>query len=151
MYDVETCLLFFAKAGTGPALPGEPANTTTGADGAPAGTTGGAGTAPAGNPFGGQFMLIIVVVLVAMILFSVFGQRKEKKRRAAMLSAISKHDKVQTIGGVVGSVVEVKSDQVVLKVDESSNTRITFARSAVQQVLTDGGVPAEPVTLDNNT
>jgi preprotein translocase subunit YajC len=53
-----------------------------------------------------------------------------------MVSAIKKHDRVQTIGGVIGSVVEIKPDYVVLKVDESSNTRITFARSAVQQVLT---------------
>ncbi len=43
---------------------------------------------------------------------------------------------MQTIGGVIGSVVEVKPDYVVLKVDESSNTRITFSRSAIQQILT---------------
>ena len=53
-----------------------------------------------------------------------------------MLNAIKKHDKVQTIGGVLGAVVEIKPDTVVLKVDESSNTRITFARSSIQQVLT---------------
>ncbi|NIN75018.1 MAG: preprotein translocase subunit YajC, partial [Xanthomonadales bacterium] len=34
------------------------------------------------------------------------------------------------------SIVEVNPDSVVLKVDESANTRITFARSAIQQVLT---------------
>ena len=32
-------------------------------------------------------------------------------------------------------VVEIKNDRVILKVDEASNTRMTFARSAVQQVL----------------
>jgi preprotein translocase subunit YajC len=36
---------------------------------------------------------------------------------------------------VIGSVVELDADTVVLKVDESSNTRMTFARDAVQQVL----------------
>ena len=36
---------------------------------------------------------------------------------------------------VIGAIVEVKSDTVVLKVDESSNTRMTFSRDAVQQVL----------------
>ena len=63
------------------------------------------------------------------------------------MSAIKKHDRVQTIGGVIGAIVEVKPDEVVLKVDESSNTRITFARSAIQQVLAASGegkkAPAE--------
>jgi hypothetical protein len=35
--------------------------------------------------------------------------------------------------------VEVKPDTIVLKVDESSNTRITFARSAVQHILQSKG------------
>ena len=48
---------------------------------------------------------------------------------------MKKHDRVRTIGGVIGAIVEVKSDTVVLKVDESSNTRMTFSRDAVQQVL----------------
>ena len=42
---------------------------------------------------------------------------------------------MRTIGGVIGAVVEIKTDTILLKVDESSNTRMTFARDAVQQVL----------------
>jgi preprotein translocase subunit YajC len=112
---------------------------STGTTGEPAAAGPGGGPAPQ-SPFGGQFLLVMVLLLVGMIVFSIFGQRRERKKREAMISAIKKHDRVQTIGGVIGSIVEVKSDQVVLKVDESSNTRITFARSAVQQVLDGGGV-----------
>lgn len=106
------------------------------------GTTGAPGTAtPAGgappSPFGGtNFLLIMLLIFGGMIAFSIMGQRRDRKKREALINAIKKHDRVQTIGGVIGSVVEVKPDYVVLKVDESSNTRITFARSAVQQVLT---------------
>jgi preprotein translocase subunit YajC len=32
-------------------------------------------------------------------------------------------------------VTEVKSDQVTLRVDESSGTKLTFARSAVSDIL----------------
>ena len=71
-----------------------------------------------------------------MILFSFMGQRRDRKKRQAMISAVKKHDRVQTAGGIIGSIVELKPDTVVLKVDEASNTRITFARSAIQQVLT---------------
>ena len=82
-----------------------------------------------------SFFIIMLLVLGSMILFSIMGQRRDRKKREAMIGAIKKHDRVQTIGGVIGSVVEVKPDYVILKVDESSNTRITFARSAIQQVL----------------
>lgn len=116
-----------------PTLPGQTGTVE------PSGAAGNGGTgAPAGSapsPFGGNFFLLMILLLGAMILFSIMGQRRERKKREAMLSAVRKHDRVQTIGGVIGSVVEVKPDYVVLKVDEASNTRLTFARSAVQQVL----------------
>lgn len=82
-------------------------------------------------------MLPLLAIMALLIFFSFRGQRKERKRRDALLSAVEKHDKVQTIGGIVGSVVEIKPTTIVLKVDESSNTRMTFAKSAVQQVLTE--------------
>jgi preprotein translocase YajC subunit len=42
---------------------------------------------------------------------------------------------VQTIGGIVGVVTDVRENEVVVKVDNNTNTRITFAKSAVQTVL----------------
>lgn len=112
----------------GPPMAGEGV-ATTGDGNAPAG-----GSPPASG--GGDAILFMFLPLVLlMILFSVFGQRKEKKKREAMLNAIRKHDRVRTIGGVIGAVVEIKPDTIVLKVDESSNIRMTFSRDAVQQVI----------------
>lgn len=113
------------------------ANTSAGTTGAPGGTGGGTGIPPARQtgPFDPQFLVMIVLLVVGMIVFSLMGQRRDRKKREAMISAIKKHDRVQTIGGVIGSVAEVKPDYVVLKVDESSNTRITFSRAAIAQVL----------------
>jgi preprotein translocase subunit YajC len=68
-------------------------------------------------------------------------QGKEKKNRLAMLSAVKKNDRVVTIGGVHGTVVSVKEDEITLKVDESNNTKITFSRSAIQRVV--AAAPAE--------
>lgn len=122
------------------ALPGEPGvpaapTTASPAGGSPAGPVGtGTGGAPPG--FGQEIWLIMLLLLGGMIIFSIMGARRDRRKREAMISTIKKHDKVQTIGGVIGSVVDIKPEYVVLKVDESSNTRITFARSAVQQVLT---------------
>ncbi|MCI0629522.1 MAG: preprotein translocase subunit YajC, partial [Phycisphaerales bacterium] len=123
--------------GAMPGEPGVPAGGTTAAPGNAApgagpGGSGGGSAPPTG--FGQEIWLIMLLLLGGMIIFSIMGQRRDRKKREAMISAIKKHDKVQTIGGVIGSVVDIKPEFVVLKVDESSNTRITFARSAVQQV-----------------
>jgi preprotein translocase subunit YajC len=107
----------------------------TGVTGEPADPDG----SPADTPKQGMppIFMIIFAALVVMIVFSMSGQRKEKKKRAAMLTALSKGDRIQTIGGILGTTVEVRDDHVVVKIDESSNTRIKIARSAVQTVIQD--------------
>lgn len=149
MVEMDFPMLVLAQeAEVTPPLPGEaidPGLTgTNGATGDP-GVTGGGAAPTGGDPFGGAFIPIMIALLLGMIIFTTWTGRKEKKRKDQMLADIKKHDVVQTIGGVVGSIVDVKKDQVVLKVDESSNTRITFARSAIQQVISTGrnGAPAE--------
>ena len=127
-----------------PPLPGE----TTGGDGITSvtGGSGGATSDRGGGLFNSGFMVVLVMMFLAMIIFSFMGQRRDRKKSEAMISAVKKHDKVQTVGGRIGSVVEVKTDTIVLKVDESANTRITFARSSIQQVLTsatDGTSPED--------
>ena len=109
-----------------------PAVATSNADGVP---VQGNGEEVVMEGMGMEPMLLILVVFGGIILFSVFGQRKEKKRRKEMLSSIKKNDSVQTIGGVIGSVVELKNETVVIRVDDRADTRMTFARAAVQQVL----------------
>ncbi|MHC5114744.1 MAG: preprotein translocase subunit YajC [Planctomycetota bacterium] len=144
MVDVNNVMLAQDDAGGLPdvtgTVPGDPGAAGTGA-------AGGGGAAP-GNPFGSQFMLFALVILVVMIVVSTIGPRRERKRKEAMLSAIKKHDRVQTIGGVIGAIVEVKPDFVVLKVDESSNTRMTFARSAIQQVISSKETKEETALAD---
>ena len=110
-----------------PPLAGE--GTTT-APGGPAPQTG----APP-SLFGGDMMFFLLPVIVILILMTVLGPHKEQKRRNTMLKSMKKHDRVQTVGGVIGSITEIKSDTIVLKVDETSNTRMTFSRDAVQQIL----------------
>jgi preprotein translocase subunit YajC len=119
-----------AQNAEGPGLPGAPAA-------APAAGTPGAAAPGASNaaPGGSSFMIMMIVLLGAMILFSFVSSRREKKKRDQLLGNIKKHDKVLTIGGVVGTVVEVKDAEIVLKVDETSNTRITFTKSAISQVI----------------
>jgi preprotein translocase subunit YajC len=136
MFGVPMFLLAQENAGQAP-VPGEPLQTT------PGGTAPGNTTAPQGGspPMGSNLIFIMILLFGGMIVWSIFAQRRDRKKREAMLGQMRKHDRVQTIGGVIGSVVEVKENIVVLKVDESTNTRITFARSAVQQILEETDKP----------
>jgi len=82
----------------------------------------------------GQFILI-GVVLVGLYFFLIRGQKKEEKKRKALISELKKGDKVMTIGGLVARVVQVDGDEVVLKVDESANVKATYRKTAIQEVL----------------
>src|SRR3954452_20289667 len=73
-------------------------------------------------------MFPIVLLLVVMFLFMSGSKRKEERKRTDMLSQIKRGDEVQTVGGVIGKVVEPREDRVLVKVDESSNTKIWFSR-----------------------
>ncbi len=83
---------------------------------------------------------LIIIVFYAIVLS---GNRKQKKQRAAMLSAVKKNDRVMTIGGIIGTVVNVKDTEVTLKVDETNNVKITVIRGAIQKVLAEGESPTD--------
>lgn len=75
-------------------------------------------------------------------------QQKERQRHAAMLNALKRNDRVQTIGGIIATVVEVHGDEVVLKVDENSNVKVRFNRHAIKDVLRDGTASAAAPPAD---
>jgi preprotein translocase subunit YajC len=84
------------------------------------------------SPMG--LILLIMVIFYFMVIRS--KQRNERTRRQ-MLDMLKKGDEVQTIGGEFGKVVEAREDRVLLKVDESSNTKVWYSRSAINRVLSE--------------
>ncbi len=113
--------------------------TSTGAPGAPP-----SGQAPPANPMNTMMMPLILGMVVLMLLTSIMGGRKEKKRRLDMMSSLKRHDRVLLQGGMIGTVTDLRDDEIVVKVDDSTNTRIHFMKSSVQQVLksASGDTPA---------
>lgn len=85
---------------------------------------------------GSVWPIILIFGLLYLVLFR--PQRKEEKNRKKMVEQMKRGDEVMTIGGLVGKVVEVKEDRVVIKVDESTNVKETYLKSAIQRVLTPG-------------
>ena len=82
-----------------------------------------------------QFLpLIFMFVIIYMLLFR--GPRKKQQQHKQMVQALAKNDKVRTIGGIIGTVVDIKDDEITLKVDESNNTKIKVLPSAIGRNVT---------------
>jgi preprotein translocase subunit YajC len=129
--------LIVGAAAQGPVPGVEGSSPSAPVQGAPGGTGGPAGgQQPGGNPF--SFMWILIAALLFMMLMTTMSGRKQKKQREQMLSGLKRNDKVLTTGGIVGNIAEIHDQEVVVRVDEVSNTRIRFAKAAIQQVLREG-------------
>lgn len=109
--------------------------TAPGATG-PAATGTGDQTKPQGHwteAIGTLLPFILIFVVLYFLLFR--GQKKERDAQKKMLEALKKGDRVMTIGGMIGSVVDVRGDEVVLKIDEANNVKARYIKSAIQKVL----------------
>jgi len=80
-------------------------------------------------------MVWLLLIFVVMYMLFLRAPRKREQQQKRMVQSLEKNDKVRTIGGILGTVVEVKGDEVVLKVDESNNTKIRVATSAIGKNL----------------
>jgi len=87
------------------------------------------------------FPLILIIGVFWWIMSR--GRSKERKRYQQMLDSLKRNDRVQTIGGIIGTVVDVREDEVVLKVDEGSNTKMRFSRAAIKGVVSDASTVDE--------
>jgi preprotein translocase subunit YajC len=137
--------LFLAQEGKPPVIGGAADVPATGMAGAPVeGQAADGGALPAGatrpaSSAGSNMLLFGMLLFFGFLVITTMMQsRKDKKRKAALLSSISKHDRVQTLGGIIGTVAELSDDEVVLRVDESSNSRVRVTRSSISQVLKKG-------------
>ncbi|HUG90023.1 MAG TPA: preprotein translocase subunit YajC [Planctomycetaceae bacterium] len=92
---------------------------------------------PEGNPFSLMLPALFLILIVWMFMFTGPGaqRRREQKRVTDLLSTLKKNDPVVTIGGIMGTVVNVALDrqEVTIKVDE--NTRLRMRASAIQGLV----------------
>jgi preprotein translocase subunit YajC len=93
--------------------------------------------APAGSeaPTGGSAIVsfLPLVAIIAIFYFLIIRpQNKKQKETQKMLSALKKGDKIVTIGGVHGTIQNVKESSVIVRVDD--NVKLEFSRSAISSV-----------------
>ena len=85
-----------------------------------------------------MFLIMIAVLGVYMFFIMFLGPKKKQQEHQKMVAAMSKNDRVRTIGGIFGTVLDVRDDEIVLKIDESTNTKMRVSPSAIATVLKDG-------------
>jgi preprotein translocase subunit YajC len=114
-------------------FPATTTSTTTATTAAPGSTAPAPGTQD--PPFYASPWFPAVLGLLVFYFILIRPQKNKDKARNNMLANLKRGDRVQTIGGILGTVVEARPDEVVLKVDEGNNTKLKFARSAIHRVL----------------
>jgi len=76
-----------------------------------------------------QFLLPVVMVVLLVMMFR--SPKKQQQKHRQMVQSLEKNDRVRTIGGIIGTVMDIKGDEVVIKIDESTNTKIRVTASAI--------------------
>ena len=85
-------------------------------------------TAAAGGM--GSTVLMMVIMIAIFYFMLIRPENKRKKEAEEMRSAVKKGDKVVTIGGITGTVVDVKENKFVLE-SGADQVRIEFEKWAL--------------------
>ena len=89
------------------------------------------------QPQGGgwQMWALLALIFVVMWFFMIRPQRKQQKELQAFRDGLKKGDKVVTIGGIYGTVCEIKENNVLIEVD--NNVKIRVSKQALVKDFTD--------------
>ena len=85
-------------------------------------------TAPAA---GMSSSIIMMIAMIAIFYFMLIRpENKRKKEAEQMRSTVKKGDKIVTIGGIVGTVVDVKENRIVIETS-ADQVRMELAKWAI--------------------
>jgi len=80
---------------------------------------------------GGMTSLIMIVAMIAVFYFLMIRpENKRKKEAEQMRSAVKTGDEIVTIGGIIGTVVNVKDEKIVMETG-ADQVRIELAKWAI--------------------
>ncbi len=92
-------------------------------------------SAPAAQGSGLSMWIMLALIFVVMWFFMIRPQRKQQKEMENFRNSLKNGDKVVTIGGIYGTVAEVKESYVLLEVDKDVKIRVN--KQAIQKDYTD--------------
>ena len=93
--------------------------------------------AQAAQPQGGGWSMWIMLALIFVVMwfFMIRPQRKQQKELQNFRDSLKKGDKVVTIGGIYGTVTEIKEGSVLIEVD--NNVKIRVSKQALVKDFTE--------------
>lgn len=71
-----------------------------------------------------SFWIMIAAVFAVMYFFMIRPQRKQQKELQQFRDGLQKGDKIVTIGGIYGTVVEIKDRTLLIEVDNNVKIRV---------------------------
>ena len=80
----------------------------------------------------GTWIMLIVWGLI-IYLFMILPNKKKSKKQKEMLDSLKEGTNIVTIGGIKGTIVAVREEEVDVKVDKG--IKVTFVKSAISRVL----------------
>jgi preprotein translocase subunit YajC len=92
--------------------------------------------APTGD--GGMSIIFLVGMFAIMYFFLIRPQVKRQKEHKAMVEALKKGDEIQTMGGMMGKIIELGDN--FMKVEVADNVIVTVRKTAVEAVMPKGSL-----------
>lgn len=88
----------------------------------------------------------VLLIIVLYILLIQRPQKREQLARQALLKSLKKNDRVVTSSGIFGVITSVQADadEVTIRVDETTNTKLRMRLASIAHVLgTDTSIDKE--------
>ncbi len=90
---------------------------------------------PGQNPI--MQILPLVLIIVVFYFFMIRPQMKKAKDQKKYIEALKKGDKILTIGGIYGKIVEMRDDATII-MEVEDGTKMKISKNAVSQDATAG-------------
>ena len=84
----------------------------------------------AASPLVQFFPLVLIFVIFYFLLIR--PQKQKEKEHQKMLTGIDKNDEIVTLGGIHGTIVNVKEKTLILRIDE--NVKMEIEKSSVAYI-----------------
>ena len=91
--------------------------------------------APAAQGGGMSMWIMLALIFVVMWFFMIRPQRKQQKELENFRNSLKNGDKVVTVGGIYGTVCEVKEAYVLVEIDK--DVKIRVSKQALVKDFTD--------------
>jgi len=92
----------------------------------------------AGGGIGFAFLIQLVAIVAIFYFLLIMPQRREQRRHREMLAALKRGDRVATMGGLVGEILNLNDELIQLK---SGDAKVTVERVRVARMMTETELP----------